>query len=93
VAEQTGQRHAVNLPARRGGEGVAVHVGVDPDQADGAAIGKRAMHAVPGADGAGMVAALHQRKISRLQHRFHFSGQPGAERGYRMQRRVVKHIW
>ena len=89
VAEQAGQRHAVNLPARRGGKGVAVHVGVDPDQADWALAGEGVMHAAPGADGAGMIAAHHQREMSRLQHRFHFCGQPGVERCDSMQWRVL----
>ncbi len=89
VAEQAGQRHAVNLPARRGGEGVAVHVGVDPDQAERPLVGQRAMHAAPGADGAGVVAAHHQREIPRLQNGFHFRRQPRAERRDGMQRRVL----
>jgi len=89
VTEQAGQRHAVNLPAWRGGEGMAVHVGVDPDQADRPLVGQRAMHPAPGADRAGMVAAHHQREMPRLQHRFHFRRQPRTERRDGMQRRVL----
>ena len=64
-------------------------MGVDPDQAEWSAVGQRAMHAAPGADGAGMVAAHPPGKISRFQHGRHFSGQPGAERSHRVQRRVL----
>jgi hypothetical protein len=63
-------------------------VGVDPDQADGPFC-QRAMHAAPGADGAGMVAAHHQREMPRLQNGFHFGSQSCAECRDGMQRRVL----
>ena len=68
---------------------MAVHVGVDPDQAERPLVGQHAMHAAPGADGAGVVAAHHQREVPCLQYRLHFGGELFAERCHRMQWRVL----
>ena len=59
-AKQRRQRHAVDVAGVGGGVGVAVEMGVDPDQARGASA--PAADAAPGAGGDRMVAAEHERK-------------------------------
>lgn len=56
-AQQAGQGHAVQGAAVGGLQGVAVHVGVEPEQAGAAGRAQVGVHAAPGADGAGVVAA------------------------------------
>ena len=56
VAEQTGDRHTVQLSARGRFRGMGVHVGVDPDQPQWPKRCERPSDPLPGADGAGVIA-------------------------------------
>jgi len=77
--EQAGQRHAVDGAGVAGFRGVAVEVGIDPEQADRPAHGTG--NATPGADGNGMIATDHDGKLVRIDGQCHFVGEISAQTG------------
>ena len=80
LAEQPGERHAVQPPGMAGARGMAVHVSVDPDQTERAcAIAvQRARDARPGAAGAAVVAAQHAGQLAAAQRVGHGRGEQAA---------------
>jgi hypothetical protein len=64
MAEQDCERHAMKHPARGRGGRMGIEVGVKPDQADRASMGHGLGHALPGPDGAGVIAPKHKGLVT-----------------------------
>ena len=64
MAQQDCERHAMKHPARGRGWRMGIQVGVKPDQADRASMGHGLGHALPGPDGASVIAPKHKGLVA-----------------------------
>ncbi len=85
MAEQTGERHAVQHSARRGLGSMRVHMGVDPDESQRAARFKTSCDAFPRADCTRVIAAEDHGKIAAVHDALNPVGEPPAYAEHRLQ--------